>query len=64
MSNQIYKQYGQNNGDMISKFNQFKQSFTGNPQQMIQQMLNSGKITQEQLDNAVRQANQLMRIMK
>ena len=64
MSSQIYKQYGQNNGDMISKFNQFKQSFTGNPQQMIQQMLNSGKITQEQLDNAVRQANQLMRIMK
>ena len=64
MSNQIYKQYGQNNGDMISRFNQFKQSFTGNPQQMIQQMLNSGKITQEQLDNAVRQANQLMRIMK
>ena len=64
MSNQIYKQYGQNNGDMISKFNQFKQSFTGNPQQMIQQMLNSGRITQEQLDAAMMKANEFMKLMK
>lgn len=64
MSSQIYKQYGQNNGDMISKFNQFKQSFTGNPQQMIQQMLNSGKITQQQYDKAVQMANQMMKMMK
>lgn len=30
-----------------------------NPNQYIQQMLNSGKITQEQYNNAVKQAEQL-----
>lgn len=50
--------------DFISQFNQFKKNFSGNPQQMIQQMLNSGKITQEQFNRASQIANQMMRFMK
>lgn len=50
--------------DFISQFNQFKKNFSGNPQQMIQQMLNSGKITQDQLNQAMQRANQLMKLMK
>lgn len=49
--------------DFISKFNQFKQTYTGNPQQQIQQMLNSGKVTQQQYNNAVNTANQIMRML-
>ena len=65
MSNPIFEQFGnKGNNDFISQFTKFKQSFTGNPQQMIQQMLNSGKITQQQLNEAMQKANQLMRFMK
>lgn len=49
--------------DFISKFNQFKQTYTGNPQQQIQQMLNSGKVTQQQYNNAVNTANQIMKML-
>lgn len=65
MSNPLYDQFGNKGGnDFISQFNQFKKSFSGNPQQMIQQMLNSGKITQDQLNSAMQRANQLMKLMK
>jgi len=49
--------------DFIGKLNQFKQTYTGNPQQQIQQMLNSGKVTQQQYNNAVNTANQIMRML-
>ena len=48
----------------IQRFNQFKQQFQGDPQQKIQQMLNSGQITQEQYNNAVQQANALRNLFK
>lgn len=49
--------------DFIGKLNQFKQTYTGNPQQQIQQMLNSGKVTQQQYNNAVNTANQIMKML-
>ena len=65
MSNPLFDQFGnKGNNDFISQFNQFKKNFNGNPQQMIQQMLNSGRITQDQLNQAMQRANQLMRFMK
>ena len=50
--------------NLLQQFAQFRQSFTGNPQQMIQQMLNSGKVTQEQYNQAVQKANELMKMFK
>ena len=35
----------------------------GDPNQMIQQMLNSGRITQSQYNDAVQRANQLMSML-
>lgn len=52
------------NNNFLNQFNQFKQMFTGDPRAQIQQMLNSGKITQAQYDNAVQQANQLYKMLK
>lgn len=49
---------------LINQFQQFKSNFNGDPQMQVQQMLNSGKITQEQYNNAVQMANQLSRMMK
>ena len=65
MSNPLYDQFGQvNNDNIINRFKQFQQTFKGDPRQMIQNMLNSGQITQEQLNNAMNKANQLMRFIK
>lgn len=59
--------YGQLNGnqqnDLVSRFNQFRQNFKGDPQAQIQQMLNSGKVTQDQYNRAVQQAQQLGKLM-
>lgn len=49
---------------IINQFQQFKSNFNGDPQMQVQQMLNSGKITQEQYNNAVQMANQLFKMMK
>ena len=54
----------QPNSNIIQRFQQFKQSFSGNPQQIVQQMLDSGKISQERYNQAVQIANQLQNILK
>lgn len=65
MSNPLFDQFGNKGGnDFVSQFNQFKKTFNGNPQQVVQQMLNSGRITQDQLNQAMQKANQLMKLMK
>ena len=46
---------------LMQQFNQFRKNFQGNPQQQVQQLLNSGRITQEQYDRAVQMTNQLYR---
>ena len=48
---------------MAQKFQQFRQMFRGDPRQQIQQMLNSGKINQQQYNNAYQMAQQLSRMM-
>ena len=57
---------GQNDGmnQLIRQFQQFRNNFTGNPQQQVQQLLNSGRVTQEQYNNAVKMANRLQQLLK
>lgn len=49
--------------NIIQQFNQFRNSFHGNPQEEVQHMLNSGKITQEQYNEAVQRAQQLQQML-
>lgn len=51
------------NPQMIQKFMQFRQSFQGDPRAQIQQMLNSGQISQQQYNNAVQMAQQLQSML-
>ncbi len=53
-----------NQNNFMTRFNQFKQMFSGDPRQQIQQLMNSGKISQAQYDHAVQQANQLYKSLK
>lgn len=66
MPNPLYQQLGNKvpANPMIQQFIQFKRSFNGNPQQIIQNMLNSGKITQSQVNQYAQQANQLYEQLK
>lgn len=60
MSNPLFRQLGNlGNNNLIQQFNQFKNSFKGNPQQVVQNMLNSGQISQEQVNKAMQMAKQL-----
>ena len=62
MSNPLYARYNQN--PLLDRFNQFKQNFSGDARQQVQNLLNSGKVTQEQYNRAVQMANQMMKLMK
>lgn len=50
--------------NLLQQFQQFKQTLTGNPQQQVQQLLNSGKVSQEQYNQAVQMAQQLQQLLK
>lgn len=67
MSNPLFNQYGNsqygNMNNLVQRFNQFRQHFQGDPRQQIQQMLNSGKITQEQYNQAVQRAKALQNML-
>lgn len=47
------------NPNMLMQFMNFRNSFQGNPQQTVQQMLQSGQVTPQQYQNAVQMAQQL-----
>lgn len=59
--NKLYQQMGPQNPyqNIMKQFEDFKKNFTGNPQEKIQQMLNSGQISQQQYNEAVQKANML-----
>ena len=44
------------------KLETFKRQLKGDPREQIQQMLNSGQVSQEQYNRAVQMANQLMQM--
>lgn len=48
--------------NFMSRFQQFRQNFKGNPQEQVQQMLNSGKVSQADYNRAVQMAQQFQRM--
>ena len=62
MSNPLFGMMGQQN-NIMQRFQQFQQMFRGDPRQQIQQMLNSGKVSQAQYNQAVQMAQQLQRMI-
>lgn len=47
---------------LMQKVQQLKSQIGGDPNQQIQQLLNSGKITQADYDRAVQRANELKKM--
>ena len=67
MPNSLYDQLnrGQNSSrNMIDQFNQFRESIQGDPRQMVQQLLNSGKMSQAQYNYLSQMATQFQNLLR
>lgn len=49
--------------EMVNRLNQFKQSFQGDPREQVQQLLNSGKMTQTQYNQLSQMATQIQKML-
>lgn len=49
---------------MVQQFRQFQRTFTGDPRAQVQQLLNSGRVSQAQYNQAVKMAQELQRLLK
>ena len=63
MSNPLYQMMGQQMPPIMQRFQQFQQIFKGDPKQQVQQLLQSGRVTQRQYDQAVQMAKQFQQMM-
>lgn len=58
-----FNSFGLNNfGNMMNQFNQFRSTFQGDPQQRVQELLNSGQMSQQQFNQLSNMA-QLFRML-
>lgn len=62
MNNPLYQQMNPMNG-LLQRFQQFQQMFRGDPRQQVQQLLNSGRVSQDQYNRAVQMAQQLQKML-
>lgn len=62
MNNPLYQQMNPMNG-LLQRFQQFQQMFKGDPRQQVQQLLNSGRVSQDQYNRAVQMAQQLQKML-
>lgn len=65
MSNPLYQMMGQQmpQNNLLQRFQQFQQMFRGDPRQQVQQLLNSGRVSQSQYNQAVQMANQFAKMI-
>ena len=66
MSNALYNQLNKNNPvSMIQQFNEFRKQMQGiNPKDEVMKMLQNGKITQQQLNQAQQMAKQMQSLFR
>lgn len=70
MPNPFYDRF-QNNGsgpfgnvqNVMNQFNQFRQNFQGDPRAQVQQLLNSGQMSQDQFNYFSNLANQFYKMI-
>ena len=71
MANQLFNMLGGNNlpgpfsnmQQLMSQLNQFKQGFQGDAKQQVQQLLNSGRMSQDQYNKLSQLATQIQNML-
>ena len=53
-----------NMANLIGQLNQFRNQFRGDPRQTVQELLNSGRMSQEQFNQYRNMANQIQQMMR
>ena len=68
MSNPLFQMLGRAQGNgpmqMMQQFMQFKQNFKGDPKAEVQKMLQSGRISQAQLNQVQQMAQQFQSMLR
>lgn len=68
MNNSLFNDFNPNPmgqmGNFINQFNQFRQTFMGNPEAQVKQLLESGRMSQAQFEQLAQTANQLRQLIK
>ena len=49
--------------NLVNQLNQFRQSFSGDPRQQVQQLLNSGRMSQNQYNQLSQMATQIQNML-
>lgn len=72
MANELYNEYANQGAqsapdgrfaNFVRQWQQFRAQYQGDPRQQIQQMLQSGQLTQEQLNHAQQLVQQFIRLI-
>jgi hypothetical protein len=68
MSNSLYNDFNptpmSQMGNFINKFNQYRQTFMGDPEARVKQLLQSGQMSQAQFEQLAQTATQLRQLIK
>ena len=73
MPNPLFNMFGQgpqnggpfaNMTNLLTQFNQFRSTFTGNPEQKVKELLSTGQMTQAQFEQLSEAAKQFQMLMK
>lgn len=66
MANSLYQQLGGagRGNPMLQRLMQFKKTISGNPQEIVQNMISSGRISQAQVNQYAQQANEIYKQFK
>lgn len=68
MANPLYQQFGQQPtnpiAQIIAQAQEMRRTFQGDPRQVVQGLLNSGQMTQQQFNALSQQANAIMAQMR
>ena len=59
--NSVYQDLNKNN--MMAQFEQFKKTFTGNPKEEVQKLLDSGQMSQQDFEKYSQMATQLQSLL-
>ena len=62
MANKIFEELGTNHNDFINQLNKLKKQ-GGDPNQMIQSLLNSGRVSQSQVNSAAQRAQTIIQML-
>ena len=66
MNNSLYNSFGMQNNisQIVNDFNNFKNSFKGDPKAEVEKMMRSGQLSQEQFNQYAQMANELSKYIR